>query len=1580
MAAQVGAAYIKVAPNLAGFHRTITKELKSLSPQVKKIGLGLGRNLGDGIKVGLGDPLSGPLDESTKKQRQKGPKQGEEVAGAFAKGFEKRLKAAFQALPKAEIDADSSPADKKIAELRRQLEALSGKTVGVDIDAGAALSEVAAIRSELEALDGHESIQVDVDAAAALAELTAVQVEVDRVDGRTARVNVNADVLPALAGIGLVSTALLGLTAIPIAATVGVGILSLVGPLGAAGAGFAGLAAVATPSINRIGEALKVQKQAQDASTGSAAQAAAANKKLAATMAALSPAERDVLKSWNGLRTAFTGWAKELQPAVLPLFTRGINLVKQALPGLTPIVKGAAGAVNGLLGDVTRAAQSPFWRQLRTNITGLVPTSITGFGKIAGNIATGLAGIVSAFLPYAPTILSFITRITAGFARWGQGLGTSNGFAKFMAYVKQNAPLILETVKQLGLSIAHIVSSLAPLGPAVLGGFGLLLRFIGMLTPGEIQAIAIAFTLLSVSIWAVNFALEANPVVLVITLIVALVAAVVLAFNHVTWFHNAVVAAFNGIKAAVLFVWNSVLKPTFSALVVAFQAISTVVMWLWRNVISPAFSAISLAARILFAIVAVAVLAPLVIAFNILKAVILAWWHIVVVPAFAAVQAVIAAAWVVIHPILAALGVAVRAVGAAAMWLWHNAIVPAWNGISLAIATVYNTVIHPILNALNAVLRNVIAPVFRWIYTSVIKPMFQAAGAVIRNVWNTAISPAFNALKSGVNAVKNAFSTAVSAIGRIWKGLESATKKPVQFVVNTVYNNGIRSVWNKVAGLVHLPQLPAAKFAQGGIFPGYTPGKDPYSMPMAAFSGGEAVMRPEFTRAVGPGFVYAANKVARKRGPGGVRDFLANGEMKFATGGILPGRHVAAFANGGIIGGILGAVKRASSLVVRGASSVLGGGASAFAKTVLNPILSRIPGADSPWAQGILSLPKRMIDGFISWLHTAIDPKLGGDAHGVVAAAKKYIGIGDDRGPNNNIFSRWWGMPGGPWCFAAGTLVDTPQGLVPIENLKVGDPVYTGTGNVQRVSCLYRRQKELWRVVAMGMPETFTTEDHPYLVRKRLAGRKRAFAEPQRTSVKDLRKGDLIGLPLGPEGTTKYDPDLSYVLGMYVADGCRSKGTVIFSDAPGETERILTALKRAGFDRAWTTRNGGGTNTGITDSGLYELCGKFGDLAHNKEIPDEVHAWDAAARTAFVEGFLAGDGHLNDAISCGGSPRWEVTTVSPKLAVGLAKLLRSLGFLPSVNDGRPEQSLTICGRDTHCRKQFKLSWRNAHRDELTYHHYVEEDGVIWVPVREAEPTGRVECVYDITVPGEHTFIANGAYSFNCAMFVSRVIKDAHAEKYYSGYPTALAAGYNSMRHVSSGQAGDLATYNGGGHINIIEKPAGGAYMTIGGNQNALVQRGIRSPGLILRPAFANGGIIGREAQRLFKHDAPRQIDKHELQTPMVQLMRSLPSGQMSNVVRAITKKHLTVANAGVYDDGGVIAPGLNLVANASRKPEALLSNAQWRGITEAAAGGDTHYHAHLDEMTQAAYGTQIRSTFHAMETQRAMKERIGRRR
>lgn len=172
---------------------------------------------------------------------------------------------------------------------------------------------------------------------------------------------------------------------------------------------------------------------------------------------------------------------------------------------------------------------------------------------------------------------------------------------------------------------------------------------------------------------------------------------------------------------------------------------------------------------------------------------------------------------------------------------------------------------------------------------------WQWMGDRMHSVWVWIDTNVFTPLKSGLDTVKGWFSTAVDAIGRIWDGIKEKTKAPVQFVVDVVYNGGIRKAWNAVAGLVGLDKLQEIKFATGGVLPGYTPGRDPYTFieprtgMRIGLSGGEAIMRPEFTAVMGVDSIEALNRAARQGGKAGVARMLGEGaQFAFARGGVFP--------------------------------------------------------------------------------------------------------------------------------------------------------------------------------------------------------------------------------------------------------------------------------------------------------------------------------------------------------------------------------------------------------------------------------------------------------------------------------------------------------------------------------------------------------------------------------------------------------------------------------------------------------------------------------------------------------------------
>src|SRR5690606_38154199 len=168
------------------------------------------------------------------------------------------------------------------------------------------------------------------------------------------------------------------------------------------------------------------------------------------------------------------------------------------------------------------------------------------------------------------------------------------------------------------------------------------------------------------------------------------------------------------------------------------------------------------------------------------------------------------------------------------------------------------SVIKPALQGLWTLITETLAPRFLWFHNTIVKPTFDKVGEAIKFAWDKVIKPVFDTLyKTIFETIPNGFKKGVELIGKAWDGVKEAAKKPVQFVIETVYNNGIVRVWNAVADMLKLPQLPPVKgFARGGVYPGYTPGRD---IGLAAVSGGEAIMRPEWTRVVGEEYVHKMN-------------------------------------------------------------------------------------------------------------------------------------------------------------------------------------------------------------------------------------------------------------------------------------------------------------------------------------------------------------------------------------------------------------------------------------------------------------------------------------------------------------------------------------------------------------------------------------------------------------------------------------------------------------------------------------------------------------------------------------------------
>ncbi|MFE0533837.1 phage tail tape measure protein [Streptomyces nigra] len=353
--------------------------------------------------------------------------------------------------------------------------------------------------------------------------------------------------------------------------------------------------------------------------------------------------------------------------------------------------------------------------------------------------------------------------------------------------------------------------------------------------------------------WAVaqgilNAVMSANPVGLIVVGILALVSAAVVAYNKVSWFRAGVQATWAGIRAGWDVLWNSALKPGLGYLMTGLQAVGSAASWLWSTVLSPVFSAIGTAAKVLAAIVAVVLITPLVLGFRLLGAVGGWLWNTALSPAFSAIGA--GATWLyrnAIQPAVSGGVAAFRALGAAGSWLYRNAIQPAVQGIGSAASWLYNNAIRPNIELGKAAFRG-LGAAGTWLYRNAIQPAVQGIGSAASWLYEKGIKPPLDAGKRAVGLFGAAFDTARKAIGTAFDKVRDATRKPVAFVVNTVYTQGIKKVWDGVAGFVGLDKLPAAKFREGGRTRGGVPGKD--SIP-ALMMADEYVIKRSSARKIG---------------------------------------------------------------------------------------------------------------------------------------------------------------------------------------------------------------------------------------------------------------------------------------------------------------------------------------------------------------------------------------------------------------------------------------------------------------------------------------------------------------------------------------------------------------------------------------------------------------------------------------------------------------------------------------------------------------------------------------------------------
>jgi phage-related minor tail protein len=300
--------------------------------------------------------------------------------------------------------------------------------------------------------------------------------------------------------------------------------------------------------------------------------------------------------------------------------------------------------------------------------------------------------------------------------------------------------------------------------------------------------------------WLWNTALMANPILLVVAVLVALGAALVWAYNNVDGFRAVVDQAWAGLQAAGAWI-GSVFVGIWGALVAAVQWAGSIFQWLWSAVLAPTFGFIGAAALLLKDLFLVLVITPIILYWQLLAGAVQAGYQTLIAPTFAFF-------------------------GAVAMWLWATVLAPifgavgaGWALLTMGVRTGYDTAVAPTFRFF--------AAIAQWLWSAILAPTFAAAragwamlGDGLRWVYDSVIAPIFGFFAIAAQSFADTFSRIVGGIRATWATIQDAFRVPVRFVVETVWNGGIGGLWGKAKAL----GLPIGDFPRVILPPGFNEG------------------------------------------------------------------------------------------------------------------------------------------------------------------------------------------------------------------------------------------------------------------------------------------------------------------------------------------------------------------------------------------------------------------------------------------------------------------------------------------------------------------------------------------------------------------------------------------------------------------------------------------------------------------------------------------------------------------------------------------------------------------------------------
>lgn len=358
------------------------------------------------------------------------------------------------------LDADATRAREHIKMAKKQLNDFAHQKAkaNLEVDSAGAIAHIKAFKAMLRSIPNRVRTRLDVDGGNSLGFFRSLGAAIDEStrtwDKLATKIRTIGTVLgnmikgALLSNISLLVPAIASLVPALMAVLNAIGVVSggalgLAGAFGVAGAGAVAFGAMGISALTMLADG---------------------------TLEATRETER-YQASLDSLQDAWAGLIKQNQAQIFNTLANAIDTAKVALAGLTPFINGVSKGMEQASAKMLDWAKNSQVAQKFFEMMGTTGVRIfNNMLDAAGSFGSGLISVLTQIAPLAEWVSQGFKKMGQAFNEWAQSVEGQNAIKSFIEYTKQNLPLIGQIFGSTFRGIFNLMKAFAPNTHLVLQG------------------------------------------------------------------------------------------------------------------------------------------------------------------------------------------------------------------------------------------------------------------------------------------------------------------------------------------------------------------------------------------------------------------------------------------------------------------------------------------------------------------------------------------------------------------------------------------------------------------------------------------------------------------------------------------------------------------------------------------------------------------------------------------------------------------------------------------------------------------------------------------------------------------------------------------------------------------------------------------------------------------------------------------------------------------------------------------------------------------------------------------------------